>query len=93
MSGIVYVMSDGDRPHLKIGWTARRKVNGEPEPARAAGERLERQLRTGNPQIRLIRFFEHKSRDLETYLHQQFLAPQSRTAARSVSRSRSEGAP
>lgn len=73
MSGIVYVMSDGDRPHLKIGWTARRRVGGEPEPARSAGERRERQLRTGNPQIRLIRFFEHRNRDLETYLHQQFL--------------------
>lgn len=73
MTGIVYVMSDGDRPHKKIGWTARKKVRGEPEPSRAAGERRERQLRTGNPQIRLLHYFEHENRDLETYLHQQFL--------------------
>jgi predicted phage-related endonuclease len=73
MVGIVYVMGDGDRSHKKIGWTKRRIEKGVLETPQEAGKRREDQLRTGNPYIRLIKYFEYHNRDLETYLHGQFL--------------------
>lgn len=73
MTGIVYVMKDGDQTHKKIGWTKRKTSRGATETPEEAGKRRERELRTGNPKIQLLQYFEYHNRDLETYLHGAFL--------------------